>query len=35
MINGDYYGTSKTFYSNTSGMGSNYFNFAEEREPRA
>ena len=30
MINGDYYGTSKTFYSNTSGMGSNYFNFAEE-----
>ena len=30
MLNGDYYGTSRTFYSNTSGMGSNYFNFAEE-----
>ena len=23
MLNGDYYGTSRTFYSNTSGMGSN------------
>jgi len=30
MLNGDYYGTDRTFYSNTSGMGSNYFNFAEE-----
>lgn len=30
MINGDYYGTDRTFYANTSGMGSNYFNFALE-----
>jgi vitellogenic carboxypeptidase-like protein len=30
MINGDYFGTDKTFYHNVTGMGSNYFNFAEE-----
>lgn len=30
MINGDYYGTDKTYYQNTTGMGSNYFNFALE-----
>ena len=30
MLNGDYYGPSRTFYTNTTGMGSNYFNFAEE-----
>jgi hypothetical protein len=30
MLNGDYFGTSRTFYTNTSGMGSNYFNFALE-----
>jgi len=30
MLNGDYYGSSRTFYANTSGMDSNYFNFAEE-----
>jgi len=30
MLNGDYYGTDRTFYANTSGMGSNYFNFALE-----
>ena len=30
MINGDYYGSSRTFYTNTTGMGSNYFNFALE-----
>ena len=30
MLNGDYYGTGRTFYHNTTGMGSNYFNFAEE-----
>merc|ERR1719498_598420 len=30
MINGDYFGTDKTFYHNTTGMGSNYFNFALE-----
>ena len=30
MLNGDYYGASRTFYANTSGMDSNYFNFAEE-----
>lgn len=27
MLNGDYYGTDRTFYHNTSGMGSNYFNY--------
>jgi len=30
MLNGDYYGPSRTFYGNTTGMGSNYFNYAEE-----
>ena len=30
MINGDYFGTDKTFYQNATGMGSNYFNFALE-----
>jgi len=30
MINGDYYGTDRTFYHNTTGMGSNYFNYADE-----
>ena len=30
MLNGDYYGTSKTFYTNITGMGSNYFNYALE-----
>ena len=30
MLNGDYFGTERTFYGNTSGMGSNYFNFALE-----
>ena len=27
---GDYYGADRTFYGNTTGMGSNYFNFALE-----
>ena len=35
MLNGDYYGTSRTFYANTSGMGSNYFNFAQANPPKA
>lgn len=30
MLNGDYYGTDRTYYANTTGMGSNYFNFAQE-----
>jgi len=30
MLNGDYWGTERTFYHNTTGMGSNYFNFALE-----
>ena len=30
MLNGDYYGADRTFYGNTTGMGSNYFNFALE-----
>jgi len=30
MLNGDYFGPDRTFYANTSGMGSNYFNFAQE-----
>jgi len=30
MLNGDYYGADRTFYTNTTGMGSNYFNFALE-----
>ena len=30
MLNGDYYGQDRTYYANTTGMGSNYFNFALE-----
>jgi len=30
MLNGDYYGTDRTFYQNMTGMGSNYFNYALE-----
>ena len=30
MLNGDYYGTSRTFYHNVTRMASNYFNFALE-----
>lgn len=30
MLNGDYYGTDRTYYANTTGMGSNYFNYALE-----
>ena len=30
MLNGDYYGPSRTYYGNTTGMGSNYFNYALE-----
>lgn len=30
MLNGDYYGTDRTYYANTTAMNSNYFNFALE-----